>query len=217
MEGVNHVDIIKVGGSRLIGEVNGVLERHIPDREGLKLCIACVDAAAMLVVKLAEAGRHFAAAGTGSGDNDEAALGFNVIVPAEAVFGDDKLYIRGVIGDYVVAVDAHSEGFEALLEQLRRRLTAVVGDDHAADIQTDAAERVDKTQSVLVIGDAEVAATLVAFNVVCRDGDDYLRLVLHLKQHFHLTVGLKAGQNAGGMVVVKQLAAEFKIQLTAEF
>ena len=116
-----------------------------------------------------------------------------------------------------MAVDAHSEGFEALLEQLRRRLTAVVGDDHAADIQTDAAERVDKTQSVLVIGDAEVAATLVAFNVVCRDGDDYLRLVLHFKQHFHLAVGLKAGQNAGGMVVVKQLAAEFKIQLTAEF
>ena len=216
MEGVDHVDIVKVGGGGLIGEVNGVLERHIPDGEGLKLRIACVHAAAVLMIKLAQAGCHFAAARAGCGDDDEAALGLNIIVLAEAVFRHDKLDIRGVIGNYIVAVDTHAERFEPLLEHLCCRLTAVVGDDDAADIQADAAEGVDKAQCVLVVGDAEVAAALVALDIIRRDGDDYLRIVLHLEQHPHLAVRPEAGQNTGGVVVVKQLAAEFKVQLAAE-
>ena len=53
MEGVYHVDVVKVGGGGLVGEVYRVLERHIPDGEGLKLCIACVHPTAVLMVKLA--------------------------------------------------------------------------------------------------------------------------------------------------------------------
>ena len=38
-----------------------------------------------------------------------------------------------------------------------------------------------------------------------------------LQQHLQLGVRLKARQHAGGVVVVEQLAAEFQIQLAAEF
>ena len=95
--------------------------------------------------------------------------------------------------------------------------SAEVRDDDAAEIQPDVAEGVDEAQGVLVIGDAEVAAVLAALDIVGRDGDDYLRLVLHFQQHTHLAVRMKARQHAGSMIIVKELSAELKIQLPAEF
>ena len=71
----------------------------------------------MLMIKLAQAGGHFAAAGAGGGDYDEAALGLDIVVLAEAVLGDDELNVRGVVGNYVVAVDLDAEALKPLLEQ----------------------------------------------------------------------------------------------------
>ena len=48
------------------------------------------------------------------------------------------------------------------------------------------------------------------------DGNDDLRLIAELEQHFHFAVRLKAGKHAGGMVIVEELAAEFQIELAAE-
>ena len=92
-----------------------------------------------------------------------------------------------------------------------------MGDDDAADIQPDAAEGVDQAERIVLIGDAEVAAALRALDIVGRDGDDDFGLVLHFQKHAHLAVRLEAGQHAGGVVIVKELAAEFQIQLAAEF
>ena len=115
-----------------------------------------------------------------------------------------------------MAVDLHAEGLQPLLEKLRRRLAAVVGYDNAADVQADAAERVDKAQGVLIVCNAQIAAALVALDVVGGDGDDDLGVVLHLKEHLYLAVGLKAGQHAGRVIIVEELAAELQIQLAAE-
>ena len=57
VEGVDHVDVVEVGGGGLVGEVDGVLEREVPDGEGLELCVSGLDAALVLVVELREAGR----------------------------------------------------------------------------------------------------------------------------------------------------------------
>ena len=70
-----------------------------------------------------------------------------------------------------------------------------MGYDHAADKKTDAAERVDEPERVLVIGYAKVAAALVALDIICGNGNNDLRLVLHFKQHLHLAVRLKARQD----------------------
>ena len=71
MEGVYHVHVVKVGGRSLVGEVHRVLEREVPDREGLELRVARADAALVLMVELAQAGGHLAAAGAGRRDDDE--------------------------------------------------------------------------------------------------------------------------------------------------
>ena len=80
--------------------------------------------------------------------------------------------------DGVVLVDADAEVFQLVLEQLRRMLPAVLGDDDAADIQPDGAEGVDQAHDVHVIGDAEIAAALVELDMLGADGNDDLCLVL---------------------------------------
>ena len=214
--GVDHVHVVEIDGGGLIGDVDGMAEREVPDREGLELGIARADAALVLMVELAETGGHLAAAGAGRRDDDEGARRLDIIVLAEAVVADDELDIVRIIGDDEVAVDLQSQLLETELELFRRALAAKMREHHAADVEPAAAERVDQAEGVLVIGDAEVAAALVALDVVRRDDDDDLRVVLHLHEHAHLAVRLEARQDAGGVIIVKELAAEFQIELAAE-
>ena len=89
----------------------------------------------------------------------------------------------------------------------------VHGQADAAHEQAALLKGVDEAQNIEVVGDAVVAAHLVADDVLCADDDDDLGLILQLQQHLQLGVRLKAGQHAGSVVIVEQLAAEFQIQL----
>ena len=111
---------------------------------------------------------------------------------------------------------ADAQGGEPLQKGVRRRLAAVPGHDHAAHIQPQLAEDVDQPQHVVIVGDAQIAPHLVLFNIRGVDGDDDLHVVAQLLEHTDLAVRLKARQHPGRMIVVKQLAAEFQIQLAAE-
>src|SRR5699024_9502202 len=111
---------------------------------------------------------------------------------------------------------ADAQGLELLLKGNDLRLGGVHGDADAAHKQAHPLEGVDKAQHVHVVGDAVVAPLFVAADVLGGDGGDDLRLVLQLEQHVQLEVGLKAGQHPGSMVIVKQLAAEFHVQLVVE-
>ena len=89
----------------------------------------------------------------------------------------------------------------------------VLGHAHTAHIQPHLLKSVDETQHVQIVGDAVVAAHLAADDVLGADDDDDLGLLLELQKHLQLGVRLKAGQHAGSVVIVEQLAAEFQIQL----
>ena len=216
VEGVDHVHVVEVDGRGLVGEVHGVAQRQVPDRERLKLGVARAHAALVLVIELAQARGHLAATGAGRGHDDEATRRLDVVVAAEAVVADDARDVGRVVRDDVVPVHADAERLEPALELFRRGLAAVVRDDDAADVQPAALECVDQAQGVVVVGDAEVAAALVALDIIRRDGDDDLRLVAHLHEHAHLAVGGEARQHARCVVVVKEFAAELQIQLAAE-
>ena len=84
MIGVNHVDVVQICGGAFVGHVYGVAQGKIPDREGLKLCVSCLDAALVLLIELAQAYGHLAAAGAGGRHNHKGLGGFNVIVLAKA-------------------------------------------------------------------------------------------------------------------------------------
>ena len=170
----------------------------------------------MVVVELGEAGGHLAAAGAGSGDNDQLAGGLDVFVSAEAFVADDVGDVGGVALNRVVAVNLDAQRLQTLLEGQCHRLTLEAGHHDAADIKSKAAKDVDQAQHVHVVGDAQVAANLVLLDVGGVDGDDDLNLLLELQQHPQLAVRLKSRQDARGVVVVVQLSAELQIQLSAK-
>ena len=93
MEGVDHVHVVEVGGGGLIGQVHRVLQRQVPDGEGLIFGVARADAPLVLVIELAEAGGHFAAAGAGRRDHHDGAAGLDVVVSAQALVGDDVRHV----------------------------------------------------------------------------------------------------------------------------
>ena len=96
MEGVDHIDVRKIGGSRLVGDVDGVGERKVPYREGLELRITRFHSPLALVVDLRKAGRHFTRAGAGCGDDYDGARGLNVLVLTEARVRNYMGDIRGI-------------------------------------------------------------------------------------------------------------------------
>ena len=216
MEGVDHVHVVQVGGGRLVGQVHRVLEGQVPDGEGLKLGIAGSDAPLVLVVELAQAGGHLAAARAGGGDHHQGAGGLHIVVLAKAIVRDDLGNVVGIAGNGIVAVHPHAQALQPLLEQVGGLLAGVLGHNHAAHVQIHAPEGVNETQHIAVVRDAQVAPDLVLFNVGGVNDQNDLRLVLHLGQHADLAVRLKARQHPAGVKVVKQLAAKLQVQLAPE-
>ncbi len=115
-----------------------------------------------------------------------------------------------------MVVDLDSERFHTLLERICGRLTLVLGQHNAADIESDLGEHVEKAHNIDIIGDTEVAAYLVFFDVARVYHDDDLGIVLELEEHLELAVGLEAGQYSRCVIVVKELSAELEIELVAK-
>ena len=208
MEGVDHVHIIQIGGSGLIGKVDRMLQGQVPDRECLKLGIAGIDAPLMIVIQLAQAGGHLAAAGTGSRHHDQGMAGLDVVVFTQAIIADDMGHVGGISGDGIVPVAADAQLFQPVKESVRRILSAVTGQHHAAHIQPHVPENINQAEDILIIGDAQIPPHFILLNVPGVDGDDDLHIILQLLKHPDLAVRFKARQYPGGMIVVKQLPAE---------
>ena len=214
--GVDHIDVAHVCGCRLVSEVHWMAQREIPDGEGFEFRISGTDPSLVLVIKLGETGCHLAASGAGCGDDDELAGGFDIFIFSKSVFTDDVRNVGRIIFDGVVAVYFDTHAFQTFLEDLGGMLFAVVCNDDASDVKTDATEFVDQTKRIQIVCDAEVAALLILFNIVCRNGDNDFRAVAKLVEHFDLAVGKKSGKYTGGMIVVKKLTAEFEVELPSE-
>ena len=116
-----------------------------------------------------------------------------------------------------MAVYRHAESLQLFAEGARGGLGFVARQNDAADVKPEMTENVDETQHILVICYAEVAAFFVFFDVARVYDDNDLSLILQLKQHAQLAVRLKAGEHPRCVIVVIQFAAEFKVELVAEF
>jgi len=114
MEGVDYVDVVKIGSGGLVGEVDWMFEGEVPYGESLELCVAGLHAAFVLLVELGEADGHLAGAGAWGGHDDELAGGLDKVVAAEAVFGVYEGYIVGIAFDSIMVVNLDSEPFESL-------------------------------------------------------------------------------------------------------
>ena len=190
-----------------------MLERDVPDREGLKLGVPGFDSAFILMVELGEAGGHLAAAGSGGSHNHQGLGGFDIIILAVALVADDQRHVAGIAVNGIVAVHADSHVLQLVLKQIRAGLPGIMCDDHASHIQALIRKRLDEAEDINVIGDPEIRADLIFFNI--RSADDYhnLRLIGELQKHRKLAVRRKARKDARCVIIVKQFASEFQIEL----
>ena len=118
--------------------------------------------------------------------------------------------------DRIVQLAGDAEGVEAATEDIRSPLPRVLREHHGGNGEALGAEEVHEAQDVLVIGDAQVAARLVALDVVGVDGDDDLDLAREALKHAELDVRLKAGQDTARVVIIKELAAKLEVELAAK-
>ena len=118
--------------------------------------------------------------------------------------------------DRVVAVDTQTERLELLFIGDGGGLSCKTCQHNASDQKAVGCKGVYKAEKIHVIGDSQVTADLVFFNV-CRVNDDHdLHLIPQCFQHCDLGVRRKTRQHSGGMVIIEKLAAEFQIELSAE-
>ncbi len=168
------------------------------------------------MIKLAEAHRHLAAARTGSCDNHQRTHCLHIVVTAETVFRVDESHIVGISFDDAMVIYLDAEALEATTVGVGAGLAVVVGNHHRTHHETTVHKLLAQTQHVDVVGNAQVAAHLILFNIAGTDDDNDFSDVGKLKQHLQLDVGLEARQHAAGVEVVEQLSAKLQIQLIAE-
>ena len=77
-------------------------------------------------------------------------------------------------------------------------------------------EIVDQLEGVGVVGDAEIGADLLSFDVSRIDTEQDIGLVLELPDQAHLYIRIVTGKDAGGMIIIEQLAPEFEVELVVE-
>ena len=114
MERVDHVDVVQVSCRSLIGYVHRMLEREVPYRECLELCISGLDAALVLMVELAKADCHLSAARTWRCDHYERPAGLYIVVLSESLVRVDQSHVVRVALDGIMVVYLDSKALKAL-------------------------------------------------------------------------------------------------------
>ena len=216
MEGINHIYIVQISGGCLIGQIHRVLQRQVPYRKGLKFGIARLDSPLILMVELGQTGGHLAAARSGRCDDHQRTACFNIIILPVSFIADDERNIAGIAVNAVVAIGPNTHVLQLGTEHIRSALAAVLGDHHAAHIQALVLEFLNQAQNIHIIGDSQVLANLVLFDIRRVDGDDDFCLIRQLQEHAQFAVRREAGKNTGGVVVIKEFSSKLQIELIAE-
>ena len=114
-------------------------------------------------------------------------------------------------------IDRDIQLFQAVLEQKGTFLSWELRNNNTADKKSLLTVSSDQTDDIRIISNSEIPADLVLFNIFGTDRKDDLSLVAEFFQKTEFTVGFKSRKNAGGVVVVKELSAKFKVKLSTKF
>ena len=109
-----------------------MFQRNVPDREGFKFCIACVDTTFVFMVELGKAGSHFAASRSRCGYNNQRTGGFNIFVLAVAFVADNERNVAWITGNGIMQIYTDSQVFQLGFKSHGAGLTGKLCDDNAA-------------------------------------------------------------------------------------
>ena len=177
MEGIDHIYIVQVGGSRFIGQIYRMLQRDIPDGERLEFRIACMDPPFMLMIELGKAGCHLSASRPGSRYDYQRTGGLYVFVPPIPFVAYDKGDIAGISLDGIMDINTDAHTFQLSFKGIGAVLSGVLGDHYASHKKASAPECIDKAENINVVGDPQISSDLVLLNISGADHDDDLRMI----------------------------------------
>ena len=178
MEGIDHVHIIQVGSSCLVGNVDRMFQRQVPHRESLELGVSSTDATLVLIIELRETGGHLTAARTRGRHDDEWTRSFHILVFAETFIGGNQFHIVGIAVDRVVDIRLDTLALQTMTELIGSMLTRVVRNHNTAHHEVTSHKLIAQTQYILIIGDTEVCTNLVLLDIVCIDHNHNLNAVM---------------------------------------
>ena len=132
------------------------------------------------MIQLGQAGSHLSASRSRRCDNDQRTGGFDVIILSIAFVAHDMRNIVRISVDGIQNVYRDIQFFQFFLEGICTFLTGVLGDRNASHIQTFSAECLDQSQHIHIIGDTEVPADLIFFNIAGADNNNDFCLIRKL-------------------------------------
>jgi hypothetical protein len=119
-------------------------------------------------------------------DDDERALGLDIVVLSEAVFAGNQRDVVRVAVDEIMDIRLYAHSFQTLAEVVGRVLAVIMRYDNAAHGEPAADELIAQPEHILVVGDAKVGAHLVLDDVFGADDNHYLYLVTDFAEHAQL-------------------------------
>ena len=165
MERVDHIDVIEVSCCSLVCNVNGMFEWEVPHREGLEFCISGLLVALVLVVELAKTNSHLSASGTRGSNHYERLCGLDKVILSESLIRVDESHVVRISVDGVVVIYLDAEALQSIAVCDNAGLSIIVGDHHAAYVETDLLELSAESENVLVLCDTKVTSDLVLFDI----------------------------------------------------
>ena len=137
MERVDHVHVIEVGCCSLVCYVYRMLERKVPYRERLELCISGLDVPLVLMVELAQTYGHLSASRTRSSHDYQRLCRLYIVILSESFVRIDEGNVVWISFDCIMVIYLYSEALEAGSVCIRACLTVVMGHHDAAYIKAD--------------------------------------------------------------------------------
>ena len=134
MEGVNHIHVLQIRSSGLIGHIHGMLQGQIPNGEGFKLSIASLYTTLIFMIQLGQASSHLATARSGGSHHHQRAGGLYIIVTAIALITDNMLHIMRITLDGIMEVNLNIQCLQLLFEAFDRFLPFILGNNNAAHV-----------------------------------------------------------------------------------
>ena len=216
MERINHIKVVKVGSCGFICQINRVLKRQIPDREGFKFSISCHNSALMLMIKLRKACCKLAASGPRRRYDNKRLCRFDIFVPAVALIADYERNVVRIPRYRVVQINLYAEISELLFKNICTVLSCVLRHHNAADEKSHSAERVNQADNIVIVCNSEVAAHFVFLNIGGIDCDNDFSAFGKVKQHSDFAVGAEARKHTRRVIIVEKLSAKLKVKLAVE-
>jgi len=177
MEGVDHVDIIKVCCGSLVGQVNWMMKGKIPNWEGFIFRVARLDTIDLVVVHIGHTGCQFSRTRSRSGYDNQVSTGFDVVIFPHAFWRNDMIHIRRISFDWIVKIRINSVFLKLVAEGICSWLASVLCDDNRANKNSQFIEFVNQTKNFLVIRNAQVTTCFGMLDIASINSNHNLNLL----------------------------------------